>query len=317
MLERDKKCPKCGRKTLDIIRDDKGSRGTCSVCKYFFDDKKTNQTKPGERAPVGGTNSIVPNLLKTVNKFGGIIALFAIILSIVIMTQMGSQIALVDSNMILVANNLDARIKENATALNNIALEVDKNDIDINNMLSRLATAETDIVNLNTLQTTITALSTRIDAINTSIANLTSQVALIDLDTTILDTTTATAVFTFYPSQPIATTARYCELEVTVGNTAVGMNEVVYGFRYDNVDITLTDDWTSKIKPQEYKWDNGGHFDNYQLTWFEQTTSVYAKFNIAWDTSIYNSTSLVLTGLEDNLKVNGVFIDTVVSEVTV
>ena len=312
MLERDKKCPKCGRKTLDIIRDDKGSRGTCSVCKYFFDDKKTNQTKPGERAPVGGTNSIVPNLLKTVNKFGGIIALFAIILSIVVMTQMGSQIALVDSNMILVANDLDNRIKENATALNNIALEVDKNDIDINNMLSRLATAETGIASLNTLQVTITALSTRIDVIDLSITNLTAQVALIDLDTTILDTTTASAVFTFYPSQSIATTARYCELEVTVGNTNVGMNEVVYGFRYDNVDITLVD-WTSKIKPQEYFWGNAAHFDNYQLTWFEQTTSIYAKFNIAWDTVDYDSTSLVLTGLEDNLKVNGVFIDTVVS----
>lgn len=307
---RDKTCPKCGNKTLDVVENKNGIKGACRSCNYCFEEDK--KPEPVRKTQQERRPDFISHCLKAFNRYSGVISVIAVVLAVTALSFIGPQIDTVNTRITGMETVLDTNINVNRDEITSTNTVVNQHTTTISDVSTRLGTTEAFISGLGDIQsviaTNMNAIDTKLNDMNNTIINLSDQIDALDIDTTVKDTTDINATFTFYVNQSNTTSLRYCHLEISVDNTVVVLKEVVFGFRYDYVNISLLSS-IHKIKPQEYQWTNGAYSDNYLLTWFEKTGNVYAKFNLTWDISKYNTTNLPTTGIENNLKVNSVFLD--------
>ena len=274
-------CDRCKKKTMSVTKGTFGVEGTCSSCGYSFSDR---------------------DYLQILNNYGGVIAVFVLLLLIISSMMTGGQFDAVDNKINSVNSNFIGvntdiiSINNNITTLKN---DIGLMEVDIIDAIIRINAVETDIVALETLTSDIENIQLQLDSFNQSINELWVEVNGISGEN-IVGVINRNLTITYFANQ--TGDIRYCHFDFAVSENGLTPEEVKYTFRYPNVNITLLD-WTGDF------WANDSYKNSYMLHWFGENDYVGAKFNLTWNISDYNTSNLGKAGFIDTLMVNSILVD--------
>lgn len=273
-------CERCKHKTLTVTKGEYGTEGRCSNCGYHFREV---------------------DYFKMINKYAGIMAMFAIGFMLISLILTDGQIADLDRKTFGRDVVLSDDIYDMNNTIANITTDIGGLNTHITNILSRISTAETNINTLKTLTGEINIIQGTLTGIDENISKLwikTNSITGEDL-TGLIDTN---ITFVYYANQTGAT--RYCDVNFSVTKKSVTLKEIKYMLNCPEVNITLVD-WNSTFKPQIYKYQK----DDCMLYWFGINDKVEGDFRLVWNITEYN-TSKIGTNIKHLLQVNSVFVET-------
>jgi len=292
MTEEEKKynCEVCKQKTLTVREGEYGTEGHCSNCGHSF--KETNY-------------------FKMLNKYSGIMAVFALVFILVFAVLNGGQFDTLDAKI----NNLGYGMKQDIIdnhnilvgLIENVSHDMVKINLDIDNLQTRLLSAETNINTLSSLSGDISSIRINLTKMDDNISKLYAKFNSIS-GQDILSLVNENLTIKYYPNQTGDT--RYCHLNFSIEDDGLDIQEIKYMVSYPKTNISLLN-WSSSIKPQEYNWSDGNYSDNYYISWYGHEDKVYANFNITWHISDYNTNNLSKSGIKDVVIVNSVVTDIV------
>ena len=319
-LSYNNKCPRCKKNRLVIKDIGTAVIGNCKYCGYQFKNEKqpTQQQQEEEYQPQQSNEkpSIFQLIMKgihSINPFASIIALFAIVLSLIILAQVIG----VDSNLDSYKVAVNKELTKNSNDIDEVRNNTAGNLQQLNNLKTKVSDIETGMsnyVNVNSLTNKLNALRTDLTANITSIEENITRIdgqldTLSSSDESFIRQSTDINMTLFYlVNQSTAGDKRHCFFNITFENQEIDLQEVVYSIYMNGTNITLYD-YESFIQPENFSVLNGTDFDNYRCYWFERTDFIMVSFLIDWNISKYNTTDLPKDYIHSNIKVNSVFLE--------
>ena len=299
-------CPNCGQnKVANKTQRDGSVIPICDFCGSRFPDPQTQQGNA--RRPGLQMNGIF-GIFENINKFAAVLAILAIVISILAaagLNTANSNISILETNLITTKASLEEQDTLIDGAINTLEGSVTDNagaitllGTDQASLTSRVDIQDTEI---DSVQESLILNQETLDSVNETINSLQQYQ---NAEFALMTNTTTSIIFDSYPNQSNTTTNRYCHLSIDISNTNDDIRESLVSLSYPDTSITLID-WTSTFEPQIHTYSPSSLL----IGWFEKSSNLYAQFNVTWDISNYNITSLPLGTLDENLMINGFYVN--------
>jgi len=281
-------CPRCKENQMRIAELPDGSKtGVCHNCGYQFSNS-IPQTK--QRGVFD-----ISKLLQTVSDFSFVIAILAIIISIVVMSSIGS----VDNNAKVSINALDTEFTNKINSLNetvNSTLNVvDNHTGQVNYLMNSINSLSSTITSLQNLNSNMSRIEQLISQLNETLNSLRTQY---ENEQFFLTTTNCTLRVTEYPNQNITDGSVFAEVEIIIQNPNITLHDTFLKIFYKNSvwNETSSNNTVSPIflPYTEYA----------EINWIDNSDEHHIKLHLEWNTTSYYTTIVNTDNIVYSLMVN-------------
>jgi hypothetical protein len=285
-------CPRCKQNSMRIITQPNGTiSGICHNC-----GKTLSYSPPGERSQ----RPSITQLLQRINEYSFLIAIVAMIIAISSLSNIGNLSTYTTQHL----NILDDQFNEKFEGMNNTTSTLLSNHtIQISNNTLSLLALQTQLSSLSNIQSNISIF-------NSSLQTTINRVEDLELQNFYQSHSNLTLTITEFPLQN--DTTRYAHLNVSIlstNNTLLQFNETRFYLSYPNSNISLLS-YNTKYIPYTYQ-----PIPSYLETHlFEKSSSYTFRYNLTWDTSHYNTSSVTLSSLDSSLCLDSMYFDFKISK---